>query len=56
MKVLKAARGYMDVFVGEGWYNHSRYQKKRTSKGYKLQHVSGIVLKKHQIAQLEKMA
>lgn len=56
MKVLKAARGYMDVFIGEGWYNHARYQKKKTSNGYKMVHVSGITLKRFQLEQLERHA
>lgn len=55
MKVLKAARGYVDVFIGDGWDGHSRYQKRRTSKGYQMVHISGAKLKKHQIDQLEKM-
>lgn len=49
MKILKAAHGFMDVFLGEGWYNHSRVQKKKTKDGYKIIHVSGIRLNKHQL-------
>lgn len=55
MKILKAARGYVDVFIGDGWDGHSRYQKRKTPKGHQMVHVSGGKLKKFQVTQLEAM-
>jgi hypothetical protein len=53
MKIIKAGTyGMFDLFQGEGWKNHSRFQIKKTPIGKKLIFISGNLLPKWQVHQL----
>lgn len=56
MKILHAAFGFIDVFLGSGWENHSRLRQVKTKDGHRLVHISGIRLNHSQLVQVNKNA
>jgi len=42
----------IDVFYGEGWNNHARFTKKKTSSGMRLDKVTHQSIPKHLYAQI----
>ena len=51
--VLKAARGMLDIFRGEGWDNWSRYRLIKGAEGFKLIYISGNRLKYKELLPIE---
>jgi hypothetical protein len=54
MKILRAAFGFVDVFIGEGWSNWTRVRKIKTKNGSRVVYIKGNKLNHHQMNTLDK--
>lgn len=54
MKILHAAFGFIDVFTGMEWDNHTRLRSVKSANGSRLIHISGNRLTQAQLAQVNK--